>query len=368
MSAGAAEFSSSFERFLAETRVAGAAPADESARIVLGSSVRLVRNLAGKPFPNRARPEQRREIFQKILAAAAAVPAFRGAFVFEIENLSAAQRALLVERRFAPEHFEGESLAVVIARSRELALLVNGEEHLYVKAFARGGNGDTFSRARAAERALGAQLDFAFSEKYGFLTACPADAGTGMLVSRELHLPALAMSAQLEKIVRALEAVGISLLGNLREKRAKACVFQMVNDSSLGVSETELHELVRRWTVKVCECERAARERLFSRSRVETLDRIARAYGILRHAATLSAEESADLLSLLRLGCDAGCFSENDRARFDELLTETGRAHILCRAEFQRKTCDEKRENLLRAKLFRETLSTVRPPAPPELR
>lgn len=391
-----ANFSSSFDKFLAETSFAeadtesaefSAGSPDENGTakasgasalgeknvgdVVLCARLRFARNLDEFPFPNRARATQRRQIFQKIVEAAATVPALNGAFVFETEKLSATQRDFLIERRFASPDLKGEGSGVIISRSRDIALMLNEEDHVRIQAFRDYdcGDDDVFDRAREIDRTLGERLHFAFSERLGFLTSCPTNTGTGMRFSEMLHLPALVTDTQLESITRAIEAVGLTIRGSFGEgSDTHACVFQISNDFTLGISEEDTVALVRRWTAKVCNCETAARERLLARDSFGTLDRIARAYGMLRYAVTLSAEESADLLSLLRLGCELGRFPQTARRRFDELLIETGRAHIACRATFRKKSCDKKRENLLRARLFRETLSTVRPPEPPEVK
>lgn len=356
-----------FDEFLAETN-SGVNAAGASRPCVMGVRVRLARNLAGTPFPNWAGKERRREIFGKISAAAKSLPGLEDAFVFENERLSPARRDFLIERRLISPDLSGEGGGVIISRSRDAALMVNEEDHLRMQFFAPGDDfGAAWTKARAADAALAARLGFAFSEKYGFLTACPTNAGTGMRISVMLHLPGFVMENQMDRILRALNAVGMTVRGAFGEgSESKGCVFQISNEYTLGVSEAETLALMRRWTGDVVEQEFAARRRIFSRERFRFADRIARAYGSLRYAVALSADESTELLSLLRFACDAGFFAAGARERFDELLAETGRAHIVCRAAFRGGVCDETRENLLRGKLFRETLSAVRPPVFPD--
>ncbi len=362
--------SDSFDEFLAET----SAPArGGNARVpahpcALGVRVRLARNLAGTPFPNWAGAARRKQVFEKISSAAARVPALKDAFVFERERLSPVRRDFFVERRCISSDLAGEGSGVIISRSRDAALMINEEDHLRMQFFAAGDDfGAAWTKARATENALAEHLDFAFSEKYGFQTACPTNAGTGLRISVMLHLPGFVMEGQMEKIFRALSAVGLTVRGALGEgSESKGCVFQISNEYTLGISENETLALMRRWTSDVVEQELAARRRIFSRERFRIADRIARAYGSLRYAVAISADESTELLSLLRMACDAGAFPPKMRECADELFLETGRAHIACRAAFRGIVCDESRENLLRAKLFRETLSAIRPPVFPD--
>jgi protein arginine kinase len=246
--------------------------------------------------------------------------------------------------------------------------MVNEEDHLRVQVFAPGDDlGAAWALARETDKRLAESLDFSFSEKYGFLTACPTNAGTGLRISVMMHLPGFVMDGQMEKIVRALGAVGLAVRGCFGEgSDSRGCVFQISNEYTLGISEAETLALMRRWTSDIAEQELAARRRIFSRERAGFADRIARAYGNLRYAVSLSADEATELLSLLRIACDYGFFPNGTRERIDELWAEKGAAHIACRAAFRGIVCDEERENLLRGRLFRETLSAIKPPALPD--
>lgn len=351
----------SFDEFLVETEGAGART--ESAPCVLGVRVRLARNLAGTPFPHWANDARRRETAEKIAAAAKGLPEFADAFRFDA-SAESPERNFLIERRLVSPDLKGPGSGAVVSRFRDVSLMLNEEDHLRLQVFAPADDfGDAWAKARALDKALAEKLDFAFSEKYGFLTACPTNAGTGLRISVMLHLPGFVMEGQTEKILRALTAVGLTARGFRGEgSETNGCVFQISNRHTLGVSEAETLALMRRWTRDIVEQELAARRRVFARERERLADRIARAYGMLRFAVALSMEESLELISLLRAACDAGFFPTGTRERLDELSVETGTAHLACRAKFRGEPCDESRENLLRGRLFRETLSAVRPP------
>lgn len=350
----------SFEEFLVETL---GAPA-ESFPCALGVRVRLARNLAGMPFPCRADAAVRSAAAEKIVAAAERLPAFGDAFRFDVSALSAPRRNFLVERHFISPDLDGAGSGVLISRFRDAALMFNEEDHLRLQVFAGGNDfGAAWAKAREIDRALAETLDFAFSEKYGFLTSCPTNAGTGLRISAMLHLPGFVMEGQMEKILRALDAVGLTARGCFGEdSETRGCIFQISNEHTLGISEAETLALMRRWTDDIVEQELAARRRIFARERGRFADRIARAYGTLRFAVSLSSDEATELLSLLRAACDADLFPAGTRERVDELLLETGAAHIACRASLRGEFCDAERENLLRGRMFRETFSAVRPP------
>ncbi|MBR6797486.1 MAG: ATP--guanido phosphotransferase [Opitutales bacterium] len=358
--------SSGFDEFLAGT--VSRESANEACPCVLGTRVRFARNLAGTSFPVRAGTERKNEVRKRIFEASKKLPELADAFYFSLEDLSATRRDFLIECRCISPELSGDGAGVVISRNQRIALMVNEEDHLRLQAFAPGNDlGSAWTSAREIEKKLADSLNFAFSEKYGFLTACPTNAGTGLRISVMMHLPGFVMDGQMEKIVRALDAVGLTARGGFGEgSDARGCVFQISNEYTLGISEAETLALMRRWTCDIAEQELAARRRMISRERAQFADRIARAYGNLRYAVSLTSAESTELLSLLRIACDADYFPSGTRECIDELWTEKDRAHIACRAAFRGIVCDEERENLLRAKLFRETLSAVRPPVFPD--
>lgn len=351
----------SFDEFLIETESAGTA--FKSAPCAMSTRVRIARNLAGTPFPGWADETRRRAAAEKIAAAAERVPELKDAFRFDTSTDSP-ERKFLIEHRLISPDLSGAGSCVIISRSRDIALMLNEEDHLRLQVFAPADGLDAaWKKARAIERALAETLDFAFSQKYGFLTACPTNAGTGMRISMMLHLPGFVSEGQTEKVLRALAAVGFTARGFRGEDtEMTGCVFQVSNEHTLGVSETETLETMRRRAQDIIEQELRARKRIIQREREHFADRIARAYGTLRFAVTLSEAESLELISLLRWACDEGIFPQGTRERLDELSLETGAAHLTRRATFRCDAPPEIQENLLRGHLFRETLSTVRPP------
>jgi protein-arginine kinase len=51
-------------------------------------------------------------------------------------------------------------------------------------------------------------LDYAFDQQLGFLTACPTNLGTGMRASVMMHLPGLVMSKNMDKVINAVNHLG----------------------------------------------------------------------------------------------------------------------------------------------------------------
>jgi len=60
---------------------------------------------------------------------------------------------------------------------------------------------------------LESMVNYAFNEEFGYLTACPTNVGTGMRASVMLHLPALVLTKQIEKVFRALQKINLAVRG-----------------------------------------------------------------------------------------------------------------------------------------------------------
>ena len=78
-----------------------------------------------------------------------------------------------------------------------------------------------------------------------------------------------------------------------------------------------------------------------------------RAFGILKHAKTISSNETLDLLSAVRLGVDLGLMNGLDRKTVNELFLFSQPAHLqkLEGKSLSAKERDAKRAELIRSKL-----------------
>src|SRR6185436_10190587 len=78
-------------------------------------------------------------------------------------------------------------------------------------------------------------------KQYGYLTACPTNVGTGLRVSVMLHLPALKLTNEIEKVLRAAKEMHLAVRGLFGEGTdAIGDFFQISNQVTLGQSEEEI--------------------------------------------------------------------------------------------------------------------------------
>src|SRR4051812_14650997 len=340
-------------------------------RIVMSSRVRLARNLRSLPFPGFAKKPDRVKALETIRPAVTSLPQMANAFAESMDNLSALDKQILVERHLISREHAAKNAGsgLVMNKDESLCVMINEEDHMRMQSLRPGLQiKEAYAAIDAIDSTLEKKLDYAFSKDLGYLTACPTNLGTGIRVSAMLHLPALVLSEQINKIVQAVNKLGLAVRGLYGEgTEALGNVFQVSNQMTLGETETAIVERLEKVLAQIIEHEENARATLLEKKPKMVYNHIGRAYGILANAHSISSKETMNLLSLMRLGVDVGLFPGVDRALVDELFIMTQPAHL--QKQHSEKLSAEERD-LLRADMVRERLRQVsrpiaKPPAPP---
>ena len=300
--------------------------------IVISSRLRLARNLADFPFSNRATELERREIEATVRRCAESIEIGTSLRYFDVAKLSLLDRQLLVERQLiSREHANGEGArGVAVARSEDISMMVNEEDHLRVQVLRSGfALGNCWETASHIDNLIEEQVCYAYSEEFGYLTACPTNVGTGIRVSVMLHLPALAMTKEIEKVFRALQKIQLAVRGLYGEgSQASGDFYQISNNVTLGRTEQQIIEEIEKVVPQIIEYERKARRELIKESRQTLHDRVSRAYGILRTAQTISSEETMHLLSSVRMGVNLQMIGDVAIDTINDLFIHTQPAHL----------------------------------------
>jgi len=332
-------------------------------RIVMTSRVRLARNLRSLPFPGFAKKPDRVKALETIRPAVTSLPQMSTAFAESMDNLSALDKQILVERHLISREHAAKNAGsgLVMNKDESLCVMINEEDHMRMQALRPGLQiKEAYAAIDAIDSALEKKLDYAFSKELGYLTACPTNLGTGIRVSAMLHLPALVLSEQINKIVQAVNKLGLAVRGLYGEgTEALGNVFQVSNQMTLGESEQEIVERLTKVLAQLIEHEENARGTLLDEKQKVLFNHIGRAYGILANAHSISSKETMNLLSLMRLGVDLGLFPGTEKALVDELFIITQPAHLQKR--YSEKLSAEERD-LLRADMLRERLRVVSRP------
>ena len=299
--------------------------------IVMCSRIRLARNLADFPFTNRASRGEKAEIeatFQGAVAKAGIDVTY-----IDVNSLPPLDRQFLRERQLiSNELATGEGPRGVAFGPREnVSIMVNEEDHLRIQVLRSGLQlEEAWEQINRIDDALESKLDYAFHPRFGYLTACPTNVGTGIRVSVMLHLPALKLTGEIEKVFRAAKELRLAVRGLYGEgTEATGDFYQISNQTTLGKTEEEIISDFRGLVIpKIIDYERHARRTLLDDRTVALDDKVSRALGILRSARLIASEETLLLLSHLRMGIHLGRVKDIDLRTINELFLLTQPAHL----------------------------------------
>ncbi|TWU55803.1 protein arginine kinase [Rubripirellula reticaptiva] len=301
--------------------------------IVISSRIRLARNLADFPFIRRCSDEDRVSIERTVRARMEAIEGWEDIRYVDIEQLSEIDRQFLVERQLISREIadaEG-SRAVAIDPNEQYSVMVNEEDHLRIQVMHSGLDlKSAWDQINSLDDQLEGSILYAYNQKYGYLTACPTNVGTGLRVSVMLHLPALVITQQIEKVFRSMQRINVTVRGLYGEgSQYTGDFYQVSNQITLGHSEEDLVALVGENVVpRIIEYERKARDFLVNQGQKDLHDDVSRALGILSTAKKISSEETMHYLSKVRMGVNLGLISDVPVGTINKLFIDTQPAHL----------------------------------------
>lgn len=277
------------------------------ADIVISSRIRLARNLAGHKFLSRCSNNEKNEILKKLRDVMMSLDLGDKVFYVSVDKAPTLNKHFLVERHLiSRNHAFGKGpRGVVIAQREFFTAMINEEDHLRIQVLKAGCQlSQCAKQINRIDDMIEQKVSFAFSPRYGYLTACPTNLGTGIRVSVMLHLPALKMTGQIEKFFNAAKDMSLAVRGLFGEgTEAASDLYQLSNQVTLGVSEPDIVSQFESTIIpEIVEYENAARSQLLCKQADVLDDKISRAMALLQNAHLISSQEALFLLSHLRLG------------------------------------------------------------------
>jgi protein arginine kinase len=325
--------------------------------IVISSRIRLARNLAAFPFTNRASGYQKAEIENLLRDRICKLELSPRLGYLNVPTLSTLDRQLLVERQLISRELASADgpRGVALGPQETVSLMVNEEDHLRLQVMRSGFTLDeAWQEIDRVDDLLEERVTYAFSEEFGYLTACPTNVGTGMRASVMLHLPALEHTKQIEKVFRALQKINLAVRGLYGEgSRASGHFYQISNQVTLGKSETQILAEIHSVIPQIIRYEREARTSWLRDNRQGLQDKISRAYGTLCSATMMTSEETMELLSFVRLGINLTLVDDITIPTVNELFIHTQPAHL---QKLMGSTLDGEERNAARARYLRNRL------------
>jgi protein arginine kinase len=300
--------------------------------IVVSSRIRLARNLADYPFIRKCTGLDRAAIEKTLRDRMHQIPGMNDVTYIDVNSLTDVDRQFLVERQLiSREHADSDGArGVAIDENEQFSLMINEEDHLRIQVMHSGLDlENAWKQINEIDDLIEERVTFAFHERLGYLTACPTNVGTGMRVSVMLHLPALVLTEQIDKVFRSLQKISLAVRGLYGEgSQAMGDFYQVSNQITLGKSEEELINQVAEVAPALIDYERKARDYLLNEGRKDLHDRVSRAYGVLCTAQTISSEETMQLLSSVRMGVNLGLINDVEIPTVNKLFIHTQPAHL----------------------------------------
>ncbi|MFD1850733.1 protein arginine kinase [Oceanobacillus bengalensis] len=327
--------------------------------IVLSSRIRLARNLQDIPYPfvaDGSKLQGVRDFFKKEFANKAFDNYEEFQFI-PIDELSAVDKRVLVEKHLISPHltkYTKES-AALISNNEQVSIMINEEDHIRIQLYFPG-----LQLRKALEKSfevdnwLEEKVTYAFDERKGYLTTCPTNVGTGMRASVMMHIPALVLTRQINRMMPAINQLGLVVRGIYGEgSEALGNIFQISNQITLGKSEADIVDDLQSVVNQLIEHERNARNIIMKESGIALEDRIFRAYGVMAHSRIIESKEASSCISNVRLGIDLGIITGTSRYILNELMVLIQPGFL---QHYAKKTLSASERDVLRASLIRERL------------
>jgi protein arginine kinase len=326
--------------------------------IVLSTRVRLARNLKGIPFPIKATKESSLSVIDMVEKVLQELN--MGFSKKDISTLSQKELQMLVEERVISPKLAKTKLpcAVFVSEDDSVSIMVNEEDHLRMQAIFAGQETEkAYDIISRIDEFLADRLDYAIHEKYGYLTSCPTNVGTGMRVSYMMHLPAIVTTGIAESLFSSIGKLGVTVRGMYGEgTKAGGYIFQISNQTTLGNSEEEIMGNLSKVAESIISKERELRTRTLKDKGIVITDQIMRSYGILKNARIMQSKEMMTLISNVRLGIFGGTITDIDSKLLNTIMIETSPAHLMSETVATPIDRDIERARIIRNMLKEESL------------
>ncbi len=331
----------------------------EAYDVVISSRARLSRNLTSHRFPLFLKTDEENEVQSDILSAFQEIESPKRFDTSLIGDLPPIKRRIMMERNYITQQFSLHShKAAVMGKDQTVSGMINEIDHLRLSCL-KGGSclQECWQHLDTLDTALEKTLDYAVSLEWGYLSAEVANTGTGLRASVMLHLPALVRTSIIEKAMKAVVQVGMTVKGFFgNDENSLGDLYQVSNQLGLGFSEKDLIEKLDAIASQLVHYERKAREELLDNERFEIEDEVMRSLGILTNCRMLTSTEGISLLASLRLGAATGIISA-PLERITAMLFLTQKAHVQYLIDSEEESADTRTIDHTRAEVIRNALA-----------
>ena len=322
--------------------------------VVISSRIRLARNIETINFVNKYNTQDVEKVIESTIDACRNISEnLKSIKLKDMDNIT---KLSLIEKHIISPEFavNTEKGVLLISEEENIAIMLNEEDHIRIQVLSAGINLDSlYNLADKIDNDISKKIHYAYHTKYGFLTSCPTNAGTGLRASVMVHLPALTITKNINRVLEVVNNVGMNIRGIYGEgTESQGNIYQISNKTSLGISEKEIIKNITVISEKIVEQERLARKHLLKDS-TSLEDKICRSYGILTYAKKISSSECSKLLSDVKLGVDLGIIKDITNQQINKLSIYVKTANL---QKYLAKELNEQERDIQRAKLIKNII------------
>lgn len=292
--------------------------------IVLSTRIRLARNLKRFNFVPNLSVDDANKITDKVIDSVMVSSGNSDSFFKKLEEEEISKNGgALIEKHLISPGFLNSSLPVslILSNDEEISIMLNEEDHIRIQTIKEGYNpNEAFNLCNITDDLISEKCEYAFSKKYGYLTACPTNLGTGMRISFMVHIPAICMSGNLPDLKSNLESAGIVIRGCYGEGSTSfGNLYQISNELTLGLSENEILEKIKKVIEKIVIMEKELRNKILNDN---VKNNIMRSLGIIKNSYLMDFNEFTNLWSNIMLGISLNIIKNIDITKFKKLIFE----------------------------------------------
>ncbi len=328
----------------------------ENKDIVITSRIRLARNLKNYRFPVKMSQEEAEKVVREVSDAINRINL--NYKLTYMRDLSDIQKSALIENHLiSPALAEKKEVAAfLLSPDKKVSIMLNEEDHIRIQTLDKGMSlKECWDLSNKIDDVIEEAVDYAFDRELGYVTSCPTNIGTGMRASVMIHLPALSITNQIEKLLYGVSQLGVAVRGVYGEgTKSLGHLYQISNQGTLGASEETLIDKITQIARQIVEKEEKTREHLKKNNFEDLEDEFYRAYGLLTNARKMTTEEAMKLISLIKLGNDMKMINVAENKDLYELMTKIQPSNLLSFAgkELLSKERDNKRAEIIRNELL----------------
>lgn len=299
----------------------------------LASTISFFRNIKKFKFPEKLEADRQKQMVALISKEILTSAQLDNPQLLNNEDLTNLQKEYLVEHFLSQHSFHHAQSyeSFILDKTGQFLTILNMRDHIHMQLIdSRGELENTWNRLVAIETNLGKQISYAFSTKYGFLTADYNQCGTGLNVAVYLQVPGLVHTNKIDDVLEKLvddSLMVTGIQGNPTEIVGDVLMVQ--NNYTLGVTEENIIANLRTFTTKMLVEENSARKKILHDDNGEIKDKVSRAFGILVHSYQIEAIEALNALSLIKLGIELKWITGMTVQQANSLFFNCRRAHLL---------------------------------------